>query len=72
MSGVDAREALDDLLIDPITGISQAARTVLARHESMSADLRQEVIGLLYDRACELQEAVMMFRPGREPLLRST
>lgn len=45
---------VEDRLIDHIAGIGQAARTVIAHRESMTSELRTEVLGLLYDRAFEL------------------
>jgi hypothetical protein len=50
-----------DLLLDPITGIHQGARTVIARHSSMSTELREEVLGLIYERARELSHVLIAY-----------
>ena len=45
--------AVAERFTDHLAGIGQAARTVIAYRESMTEELRTEVLGLLYDRAFE-------------------
>ena len=51
--------AVAETWLDPITSIATAARTVAARHESMTPEVRHEVLGLLYERTTEVRDAAI-------------
>jgi hypothetical protein len=52
-------QAVAEAWLEPIASIATAARTVAVRHESMTPEVRHEVLGLLYERTTEVRDAAI-------------
>lgn len=57
----DAIAALADELLDPIAGLAQGARALMSAECRERGDFREELLGLMYDRARELHDALVFY-----------
>ncbi|HUS62841.1 MAG TPA: hypothetical protein VMY34_11630 [Acidimicrobiales bacterium] len=53
--------AMAEELADPITGISQGVRTLIAHEGRLRSDQLMEVLQLVYERAHELHQALIAY-----------
>jgi hypothetical protein len=60
-AGDDAVARLADELLDPIAGLAQGARALMTVDCPERAAFRDELLGLMYDRARELHDALIFY-----------
>lgn len=57
----DAVAALANELLDPVAGLAQGARALMSFECKESNEFREELLGLMYDRARELHDALVYY-----------
>ena len=63
----EAVYALADELLDPIAGLAQGARALLSAASPPTNEFREEMLGLMYDRARELDDALVFYDRAIRP-----